>query len=136
VAIIAISNHAGPTRKLYSKEIVTHDGTHRYDGSVSHDGIVRKEVENINAYLVGAPNVTVQKASKPLIGCAEMNFGNKPVDGGHLLLNGAEVNALKLTPKQHARFIRRIYGSAEFICGSSVKKWVSVILPMFNTQSS
>ena len=117
VAIVAISNRAGPTRKLYTKEVVTHDGTRRYDGSVSHDGTVRREVENINAYLVGAPNVTVQKASKPLNGCAEMSFGNKPVDGGNLLLNTNEVEALSLTPEQHARFIRRIYGSAEFIQG-------------------
>jgi hypothetical protein len=46
-----------------------------------------------------------------------MSFGNKPVDGGHLLLSSDEVNALGLTSTQRARFIRRIYGSAEFIRG-------------------
>ncbi|MDC9701412.1 MAG: lactate dehydrogenase, partial [Alphaproteobacteria bacterium] len=43
--------------------------------------------------------------------------GNQPTDGGHLLLTGAEVNALDLSAAQHARFIRRIYGAAEFIKG-------------------
>ncbi len=44
-------------------------------------------------------------------------FGNKPTDGGNLLLSGAEVDALSLTEKQRARFIRRFLGSAEFIQG-------------------
>jgi hypothetical protein len=59
----------------------------------------------------------VEKASKPLSGQAEMSFGNKPVDGGHLLLSKDELNALGLTAAQQSRFIRRIYGSAEFIRG-------------------
>jgi hypothetical protein len=46
-----------------------------------------------------------------------MSFGNKPVDGGHLLLTGDEVEALDLTAAQRARFVRQIYGSAEFIRG-------------------
>ena len=104
VAIIAISNHAGGTRQLFSLN--------------AENEAVMKEVENINAYLVGGPNVTVQKASKPLTtDLAEMSFGNKPVDGGNLLLNGDEVDALSLSSEQRSRFIRRIYGSAEFIQG-------------------
>ncbi|ACT58325.1 class I SAM-dependent DNA methyltransferase [Hirschia baltica] len=103
VAIIAVSNMSNQMRRLYSLNA---------DGEA-----VMKEVENINAYLVAAPDVTVQKASKPLNGCAEMSFGNKPVDGGNLLLSSDEVEALDLTPDQKARFIRRIYGSAEFIQG-------------------
>ncbi|WP_113913670.1 class I SAM-dependent DNA methyltransferase [Roseovarius dicentrarchi] len=103
VAIIGISNHAGQGRKLYSLD--------------SEGETVLKEGDNINAYLVAAPNVVVQKSSKPLTGVAEMSFGNKPVDGGNLLMSSDEVAALNLTPDQHKRFIRRIYGSAEFIRG-------------------
>lgn len=84
VAIIAISNHAGPVRKLFS---LADDG-----------GSVVKEADNVNAYLVAAPNVIVDKASRPMNGTANMNFGNKPVDGGHLLLSADEVRALGLTP--------------------------------------
>ena len=40
-----------------------------------------------------------------------MSFGNKPVDGGNLLLTRDEVAELGLSPEQEARFIRRIYGS-------------------------
>ncbi len=76
-----------------------------------------KEVESINAYLVPGTNVLIEKSSRPLSGQSEMSFGNKPVDGGHLLLSRDEVDALGLTLEQHERFIRRIYGSSEFIRG-------------------
>jgi hypothetical protein len=46
-----------------------------------------------------------------------MTFGNTPIDGGHLLLSRDECEALRLTPAQQRRFIRRILGSAEFIRG-------------------
>jgi hypothetical protein len=80
---------------------------------------VKNEVANINAYLVPASNVIVSKASKPLCQLSTMSFGNKPVDGGNLLLLNEEVDSLELTAPQKARFIRRIYGSAEFIRGLS-----------------
>ena len=103
VAIVAISNHAGQVRKLFT---LADDG-----------GSVVKEADNINAYLVAASNIVINKASKPLNGGAEMSFGNKPVDGGHLLLSADDARALGLSSDQHNRFIRRIYGSAEFIRG-------------------
>ena len=81
------------------------------------DAVDVKEVESINAYLVPGTNVLVEKSSRPLSGQSEMSFGNKPVDGGHLLLSRDEVDALGLTLEQHERFIRRIYGSSEFIRG-------------------
>ena len=80
---------------------------------------LQKEVAHINAYLVPGANVVVEKASRPLSGQAEMSFGNKPVDGGHLLLTHDELAALRLSTAQQSRFIRRIYGSAEFIRGLS-----------------
>nr|WP_258536244.1 type IIL restriction-modification enzyme MmeI [Comamonas kerstersii] len=57
----------------------------------------------------------VDKATRPLNGQSEMSFGNKPVDGGNLLLSSDGVNALHLTREQQNRFVRRIYGSEEFI---------------------
>ena len=75
-----------------------------------------KIVENINPYLVPAKDVIVEKRSSPL-NLSEMTFGNKPVDGGHLLLDAQELDALNLKQAQQERFIRRIYGSAEFISG-------------------
>ncbi|NLX25161.1 MAG: class I SAM-dependent DNA methyltransferase [Lentisphaerae bacterium] len=103
VAIVGISRNAPPLRSLYVLD--------------ESKATVCRKVEHINAYLVSAPHVIVEKISKPLCGQSEMSFGNKPVDGGHLLLSPDEVDALGLSPEQRRRFIRRIYGSAEFIRG-------------------
>ena len=103
VVVVGISNHPPKTRRLFS---------------LAEDGkTLVREAENINAYLVAGPNIFVEKATRPADGLSRMNFGNKPVDGGHLLLSRDEVSALGLTPEQQERFIRRIYGSAEFIRG-------------------
>ena len=105
VVIVGISNHAGKIRRLFS---------------IGENGeAVEKETENINAYLIAGPNLVVEKATKPLSAQSEMSFGNKPVDGGNLLLSAGEVNALALTEEQHKQFIRQIYGSAEYIRGLS-----------------
>ncbi len=77
-----------------------------------------KEATNINAYLVAGFNIIVDKASKPLcFDLSEASFGNKPVDGGNLLMTETEVKELRLTQQQRERFVRRIFGSAEFIRG-------------------
>jgi hypothetical protein len=103
VAIVAIGNTPAPTRQLFA---------------VADEGAtVVKTVAHINAYLVPGASVVVDKAMRPLGEHSEMSFGNKPVDGGHLLLNRDEVDALQLSHTQRERFIRRIYGSAEFIRG-------------------
>lgn len=79
-----------------------------------------KEVSNINAYLVAEKDVIVDSISTPLnSSLSNMKFGNKPVDGGNLLLKSGEISDLKMTEDQKKKFIRRIYGSAEFIRGNS-----------------
>lgn len=103
VAIIGISNHAGKVRRLFS---------------IGDDGnFIAKDVDHINAYLVSGPNVIVEKRSRPVPGLALMNYGNKPVDGGNLLLRPSELDGLGLTASQRQQFVHRIYGSEEFVQG-------------------
>jgi len=103
VAIVGISNRAEKVRRLYS---INDEGN-----------AVLKEAENINAYLVAGADVIVEKAQKPANRLPEMSFGNKPVDGGCLLLDASDLAALRLSPEQTEKFVRKIYGSAEFIRG-------------------
>jgi hypothetical protein len=105
VVIVGISNHAQKFRYLFSID--------------DKGQTIVKETENINAYLVSGSNIIVEKATTPLGDIFEMNFGNKPVDGGNLLFFSDELNALNLNNRQRQKFIRRIYGSAEFIRGLS-----------------
>lgn len=103
VVIVGISNHAGKSRQLFSP--------------AEKDESIVKDVENVNAYLVAGPNVYISKAALPLNKLPRMNFGNKPVDGGNLLLTGEEVASLNLSLNQKNRLIRKNFGGAEFIRG-------------------
>ncbi len=108
VVIVGIAKNAGAERRLFSETV----------NSTGSAALEVKVASNINAYLVSAENVIVERASKPLPKqLAEMSFGNKPVDGGNLLLSRMEVDNLNLSSEQRTRFIRRIYDSAEFIRG-------------------
>ncbi len=101
VAIIGLSRAPRPPRQLYS---ISDDGT-----------VVVRQVPHINSYLVGGPDILVAKCSSPANGLSPMDLGNMPYDGGNLLLTRSEVAALDLPPEQRRAFVRRIYGSREFI---------------------
>jgi hypothetical protein len=78
-----------------------------------------RTVKSINPYLVAGPIVIVNKAMKPLNGLNNMDFGNKADDGGHLTLNSNELSDLKLQESEKSKFIKRFYGSKEFINGET-----------------
>lgn len=103
VAIVGISNSKPKVRRIFSQ--------------AESGQTAVKEVGHINAYLAPGFDVVVSKASYPLSGQAEMTFGNKPVDGGYLLLSKEELCSIPFTKEQENRLVRRAYGSAEFIRG-------------------
>jgi hypothetical protein len=105
VVIVGISNHAGIFRQLFTME--------------DKGEVIVRESENINAYLVVGSNAEVEKRSQAHIDLTDMTKGNQPADGGHLLLSPEELEILGLTTEQKKKFVRRIYGSAEFIRGLS-----------------
>lgn len=117
VVIVGISNQTGQVRRLYSKETVKYDGTARYDASIFYDGTTRRDVSNINAYLVAAPHVVVHKASKPSDGRGTIEAGGKPVEGGNLLLNAMQAAEIIKNYPSAKRFIKRVYGASEYIRG-------------------
>ncbi|MEE2652646.1 MAG: DNA methyltransferase [Pseudomonadota bacterium] len=79
--------------------------------------LAKRTATSISPYLVAGSEVIVQKAKRPLFGLTEMEFGNKPSDGGHLLLEKHEIADLNLTNEQAEKFLVKIYGSADFING-------------------
>jgi len=82
-------------------------------------GVLQRTGVSITPYLTIGPSVVVHKSRKPLSQLPEMEFGNKPSDGGNLLLQGDEVLSLGLNDAQRKRFLRRIFGSDDFINGGS-----------------
>lgn len=79
---------------------------------------ISRQVSHINAYLVSAKNVIVEKRPNPISTLNIMDYGNMPYDGGNLLLSATEVEKLGLNEAQRQKFIRRIYGSKGFIQGA------------------
>lgn len=72
---------------------------------------------NINPYLVDAPNVVVANRSQPISDVPRMAWGNKPTDGGHLILSPQErAEFLKVEPAA-AKYIRPYMSGGDFING-------------------
>lgn len=103
VAVVGFTGRPRNPRRLFSSD--------------KSGNTVERQCAHINPYLAAGETVIVEKASKPLSALSEMTFGNTPIDGGHLLLSRGDYDALSLTPEQQRRFVRKIFGSAEFIRG-------------------
>jgi hypothetical protein len=73
---------------------------------------------NINPYLVDAPDVVVTNRSHPLCDVPQMLWGNKPTDGGHLILSPKERETLLAKEPAAARFVRPFAGGGDFINGN------------------
>ena len=103
VVIVAITNQAGRMRWLFS---------------VADDGAtLEKQVDFINAYLVGGLDAIVSPIAKPNDGRGLMEWGNKPTDGGNLFLSPGERAKLLQESPAAKRFIKRFLGAQEFIRG-------------------
>ncbi len=71
--------------------------------------------KRINAYLVDAPEVLLNKRRTPICAVPEISYGSKPTDGGHLLMDDAEKEALLSAEPAAAKWIRPFLGAEEFI---------------------
>ncbi len=105
VSIVGLSPPINAPRRLYE-----HD---------DQNAVVVREGTSITPYLTLGLRVIVEKKATPISSVATMEFGNKPSDGGHLLLQPQELDSLGLDAAQRERFIRRICGSQDFINGGS-----------------
>jgi hypothetical protein len=106
VAIVGLTTESRPVKRLYSIA----------EGN-QENAVEVKEVSNINAYLVAAPNVEVHPRPKPLLDLSAMQFGNHPYYGSALIFSLDEARNLMKEHPEIAEFIRPLYGSKEFIDG-------------------
>jgi len=72
-------------------------------------------VKQINAYLVDAPLLFVQKRNKPLCNVSEMVFGNMPNDKGNFSLNEEEKKTIIAENPEVKKVIKPFMGADEFI---------------------
>lgn len=72
-------------------------------------------VENINFYLIEAPNVFVESRTASICNVPQMVYGNKPTDGGFLFLDRDEKEKVLKSEPQIEKYIKPIYGATEYI---------------------
>ena len=76
---------------------------------------IKQIVENINAYLIDAPNVIINSSNKPLCSVSTMCKGSQPTDAGNLLLTTEEKNNLILKYPVLSPYIHLCLGADEYI---------------------
>jgi hypothetical protein len=96
--IIGLRNISSKKKILFSKEL-------------------GKIAQNISPYIIDFKSIIVINRNKPLSDLPQMVYGNKPVDGGHLILSKEEYN--DLIHKSLSRFIRPLIGSKEYVRGET-----------------
>jgi len=103
VVIVGISNHTTAERQLFSSD--------------KFGELALKKVENLNAYLVPAMNVFINKASSSISNLPQMLSGDKMTDGGHLVFSPQQRRELITQHPNSERLLSRIVGGQELIKG-------------------
>ncbi|MDA8423621.1 MAG: N-6 DNA methylase [Nitrospiraceae bacterium] len=80
-----------------------------------------RTANNINPYLVDAPDVLLPKRNEPLANVPQMRYGSKPVDGGHLLLTNEEKAEFLAAEPNAKKYIKRFLGADEFLY--NIDRW-------------
>ena len=74
-----------------------------------------KEAKNINAYLCDAPNILVKSINKPLYRVSRMVYGNKPADGGNLIIENEDYLDFIKNEPQAKKYIKPLLGAVEYL---------------------
>jgi hypothetical protein len=72
---------------------------------------------HINPYLVDAPDVVLERRSKPICTVPKIGIGNMPIDGGHYLFTDEQKAEFLRREPQAEKWFRRWLGADEFING-------------------
>jgi len=87
--------------------------------------------QNINPYLLDAPNVLIAVRGTPLCNVPCMGYGNKPSDGGNLILSENERDAIISKDPKLSPHIRRYISSKDFLNNNEVRYclWLKDVSP-------
>lgn len=80
-----------------------------------------KIVDNINAYLCDAPDILIDSRNKPLCDVSKMIYGNKPADGGYLIIEDEDYEDFIKREPQAKKYIRPLLGAVEYL--HNKKRW-------------
>ncbi len=87
-------------------------------------------VDNINAYLIAAPTVFIESRTKAICDIPKMTYGNKPVDGGNLIIEKEDYDSFITSEPKALPYVKRLIGAKEFINGDARWcLWLSGVSP-------
>ena len=106
--------------------VSSHRSKYIYTGSMAP-----QEAQNINPYLIDAPDVFLTTRSTPICAVPPISYGNKPSDGGNLILSQEERDALIAKDKSIEPCIRRYVGAKDFINSNEIRYclWLKGVSP-------
>ncbi len=107
-------------RRILASANVCNNGDKADAGSVAPQKLIftdgkPQEATNINCYLVDADNVFVESRSKPLCDVPEMITGNRPADGGHLIIEKEDYEDFVSKEPEAKKYIKMLMGASEFL---------------------
>ena len=88
---------------------------------VIYDNDKQKNADNINVYLIDAPDVYIDSRKVPLCIVPEMVTGNRPADGGNLIIEAEDYAEFVKQEPSAKQYIKKLLGAAEFI--NNKERW-------------
>lgn len=70
---------------------------------------------NINGYLIDAEDIFIDNRAKPICDVPHMTTGNRPADGGFLIIEDCDYEQFVKSEPTAIPYIKKLLGSAEFI---------------------
>jgi hypothetical protein len=106
--IIGFANYDIPSKSIFDYEDIKGE---------AHE----IKAKNINAYLVDAKDIFIDRKQNSICNVPEMNFGNMPADGGEFLFTDEEKNEFLLKEPHAKAFFKELISAHEFLNGK--KRW-------------
>lgn len=98
---------------------------------IIYDNGISKKADNINGYLIDAPDVCISSRSKPICNVHKMTKGNQPTDDGNFILSEEEKNQLLTNDKSVESCVRRYVGAKDYLNNNEIRYclWLKGISP-------
>jgi hypothetical protein len=88
-----------------------------YDNSEFDSRVSAHEAKHINAYLLDSTVEVIKKHSQPIVKVPKLTEGNRPQDGGGLIVDEIEYLDIMSNDPIAAKFIRRMVGAQDLLDG-------------------
>lgn len=92
-----------------------------YDYEAGADQPTVTEVRNISPYLIEGPNTAVTSRGKPLCEVPECIYGNKPTDGGHLIVEEDDRIVFLANNPLAQKYLRPLLCAEEYL--NNIPRW-------------